>query len=264
MSKMGTVQVDCRGRRAQVEIVGSGLDVVFVGTAAPMMWSRAAAGALAGHGYTVTNFDYGSDCSDPEQRSALDQVADVVAVMDSLDIDRGAVVGLSRGAVTAFGVAATQPDRVSSLVLAMPVAGFSDTIGVHRADPEPEPGEDDVAFMRRFLARVFSEEYLSTNMEHATALTMSMPGEVSRLERDEEEPFPEDMDVGCPTLIIEGGADLVVSPEHPARYLKALPKAEHILVPGASHGWLMEQPGEFARLVAAFLSSSLDGSLRNG
>lgn len=261
---MRAVQVDCRGRRAQVEVVGDGPDVVFVGAASAMMWSRAAARTLAEHGYTVTNFDYGSGCSDPEMRSALDQVADVVSVMDVLGIDNGGLVGLSRGAVTAFAVAATQPVRVSSLVLALPVAGFSDTIGVYHSDPEPEVGEDDEAFMHRLLARVFSKEYLATNGDDAMALAMASSGEVARLERSEEEPFPDGMAVDCPTLVVEGGADLVVSSEHPARYLEAIPDAQHLVVPGGSHGWLMEQPGEFARIVAGFFSSVRAGSPRSG
>lgn len=259
---MRRVQVDCRGREAQVEVVGEGPDVVFVGTAAPMMWSRSAARALAGHGYTVTNFDYGSASDDPESRSALDQVADVVAVMDAVSIDAGVLVGLSRGAITAFGAAGRHPDRVTGLVLAFPVAGFADTIHVHQPVPEPEPGEDDEAFMLRSLASVFSDGFLSSNLDDAILLATSPPGEVVRVERSEEDPFPEGMAVGCGTLIIEGGADEVVSPVHPARYLREISGAEHVVVPDGSHGWLMEQPGEFARIVAAFLSSGRAGPRR--
>lgn len=252
MSGTTRSKVDCRGRSARVEVIGEGSDVVFSGEAAPLMWSRPAAAALAEQGYRVVNFDYGSESDNPVARSALDQVQDVVDVMDALEIQAAPLVGLSRGAMTAFGAAAEYPDRVSSLVLAFPVAGFADTLGFYQPDPEPEPGEDPEAFMRRLLGRLFSEEFLSTRFADAVTLATMAPGEVVRLDRSEEDPFPEDMAVGCDTLVIEGGADQIVTAEHPARYLKALPTAEHHFVPGASHGWLMERPVEFSSILADF------------
>lgn len=264
MSEMIRVQVDCRGRNARVEVLGDGPDVLFVGTAAPMMWSRPGARALAANGYTVTNFDYGSHSADPQPRSALDQVADVVDVMDAVGIDRAVVVGLSRGAMTAFGLTAHHADRVSDLILAFPVAGFADTIGLHRPDPQPEPGEDEEAFMRRFLGTVFSEGFLASNLDDAIALATASPGDVVRVERSDEDPLPDGMAVDCATLIIEGGADEVVSSLHPARYLEAIPQAEHVVIPDGSHGWLMEQPERFAGIVAGFLSPDRGEARQSG
>lgn len=237
-----------------MEVAGDGPAVVFSGAAAPMMWSRAAAGALAEHGYRVVNFDYGSESDDPVSRSALDQVRDVLDVLDGLEIGSASVVGLSRGAMTTFAMAAEQPERVSCLVLAFPVAGFSDTIGIYQPDPEPEPGEDQADFLKRYLGKVFSQEFLASRLDEAVTLATSPPGEVVRLDRSLEDRFPESMSVACPTLVVEGGADEVVPSEHPARYVRAVPSAEHVVLPGAFHGWLMEEPDEFARIVGGFLS----------
>jgi len=241
--------VSCRGRDARVEVVGEGPDVVVVGTAAPIQLTRDFALELAGLGHRVVNFDYGSGHESPEPRTAIDQVSDVIAVMDALEVDRGALVGVSRGAMTAYALASRHPGRVTSLVLALPVAGFADTMLM--VDPYQGPG-DDGDVMAAILSQVFSESYLAANRETAAHLLTIGPGSVDRVERADEEPFGDDT-VSCPTLVIEGGADRVVSSAHPKRYVDAIPGARLVRVDGAGHGWVIEQPGAFAELVAAFV-----------
>lgn len=251
---MNREQVLCRDKVAEVEIVGSGPDVVIVGTAVPMMWAREAAVLLAERGYRVVNFDYGSGADEPEPRTALDQVPDVLDVMDVLGVESASLVGLSRGAMTAFGVAAGYPERVEELVLAFPVSGREDTMMLVDPDPEPNAGESEESFMRRMLGTFFSEQYLETNLDDAVRLVTTPPGSVARVERSEEEVFSDEMSVSHRTLVIEGGADMIVKPEHPARYVEEIEDTEHVLIPGASHGWLMEQPEAFAQIVGDFLS----------
>lgn len=246
--------VDCNGCTAEVEISGEGRDVIFVGTAVPMAWTRDSARALADKGFRVTNFDYGSSAEETVFRTALDQVDDVLSVMDAVGVESAALVGLSRGAMTAFGLAATHRDRVDEVILAFPVAGFEDTMLVVDPDPEPEEGESQAEFMRRALRTMFSDEYLTTDLDRAVSLVTTPPGSAARVDRFEEDPFPEGMDISARTLVIEGGRDQIVKPEHPKRYLQAIEGAEHVLVEDAEHGWLMESPDEFARIVARFLS----------
>jgi 3-oxoadipate enol-lactonase len=255
MSIAHTRHVDCRGREAVVEVSGSGPDVLFVGTAVPMAWSRPTAEALAGLGFRVTNFDYGSGHPSPEYRSALDQIDDVVAVMDALGLDAPVVVGLSRGGITAYGLAARHPDRVSALVLVLPVAPFADTLNI--AEPEPEQGteESDEDFMLRGLSRLFSEEFLTQHYEAAVSLATMPPGSVDRLERHQEDTISDGETVECPALVIEGGADQIVTSEHPLRYLRAIPDAEHVVMREAGHGLPMEQPEALAGLIADFASA---------
>lgn len=253
MSDTRRLEVDCAGRTAHVEVMGHGPDVVFVGSAVPMAWTRPAALALSASGYRVVNFDYGSDDEDPEPRTCLEQVDDVVAVMDAVEVASGAIVGMSRGAITAYGLAAERERRADSLVLAFPVAGFADTLSSVEPEPEPQPGEREEDFMLRSLQTVFSDEYLQAHMEEAMSLVMTPPGSVRRVEREDESPFQEDWVVSCPVMVIEGGRDRVVGPEHPARYLAAVPGARREVVPHASHGWLMEDPAGFAALIGSFV-----------
>ena len=255
MSNWEIRHVDCRGREAVVEVGGQGPDVLLVGTAVPMAWTRPAAEALTRLGFRVTNFDYGADHPDPEYRSAVDQIDDVIAVMDALGLDAPLMVGLSRGGITAYGLAARHPDRVSALVLVLPVAPFADTLNI--AEPEPEQGteESDEDFMLRSLSRLFSEEFLSHHYEAAVSLATTRPGSVDRLERHQEDTISDAETVECPVLVIEGGADQIVTPEHPRRYLRAIPDAEHVVVREAGHGLPMEQPEALALLIADFAAT---------
>lgn len=255
MSSLEIHHVDCRGRQAVVEVGGKGPDVLFVGTAAPMAWTRAAAEALIRRGFRVTNFDYGSDHPSPEYRSAVDQVDDATAVMDAMGIASPVVVGFSRGGITAYGLAGRRPDQIAALVLVMPVAPFADTMNIAEAPPEQRSGESDEDFMRRSLSQVFSDAFLADRYEAAVSLAVTSPGSVARLERHEEKTIPESEVVDCRVLVIEGGADRIVTTDHPRRYSEAIAGAVHVVIPDAPHGWTMEQPEELARLIADFVSS---------
>lgn len=57
MENISRLEVECRGRPAEVEVVGVGPDLVLAGAAGPMAWTRPAAIALARAGFRVVNFD---------------------------------------------------------------------------------------------------------------------------------------------------------------------------------------------------------------
>jgi pimeloyl-ACP methyl ester carboxylesterase len=66
---------------------------------------------LRGHGY--------SDVP-PDGYTSADQAADVLAIMDALDIDRAMLVGHSFGGVIATHAAVLYPERISAIVLSDP------------------------------------------------------------------------------------------------------------------------------------------------
>lgn len=254
MCLLNHLEVDCRGQKAAVEVVGEGRPIVYVGTAAPMAWTRPSAVALAELGFLVVNFDYGSVGADPEPRTALDQSLDVVAVMDEVGVGEGVLVGLSRGAITSYGVAARHPARVIALVQAFPVAGWADTLHEVHSERETESTEHTGDMIDEMLATIFTPGFLADHYDEARAMVTTAPGSVVRVDRSEEDVFVDDDVADCPILVVEGGSDQVVTAAHPARYLKTHPDAAHKVVPEAEHGWLMERPEEFARIVAKFAS----------
>jgi pimeloyl-ACP methyl ester carboxylesterase len=248
--------VDCNGRNANVELIGRGVPVVLVGSGSPMAWVDAAAHILGSRGYEVINYDYSAPTvadEEPEPRTALNQIADVVAIMDEVGVSSAHLVGLSRGAITAYGLSVTEPSRVESLTLAFPVAGHADTLFLEESSPK---GSDTASAdpMRALVETVFSSEFLADHYDEAQNLLLTPPGTVRRVERAEEEPFPVGWLASCPVMIMEGGGDKVVGPTHPGRYAQDHPSARRIHIPGASHGWLMERPEEFADYLAAFVA----------
>ncbi len=177
MSTIRTLEATCDGRAAQVEIVGSGPDLLKIGSAVPLAWSRPAAVALADHGFRTINFGYSASdggVEHPEPRTCLQQVDDVIEVLAQVGTKTVVALGLSRGAITAYGLAARHPDATG--------------------------------------------------------------------------------DVTTPTLIVSGAKDRVVTPAHPARLHRAIPHAESYEFSDASHGFIMEKPHNFARVVAGFLN----------
>lgn len=254
------LDVDCQGRPASVEVAGESPDLVMIGAAAPMMWTAPAARSLTDLGFRVANFDYGPPPrwdQGSEPRSAVDQLRDVLNVMDAVGMHRAHAIGLSRGAMTAFSLAARAPDRVDRLVLAFPVAGFADTMLEGEPELEPHPLESSQQYLDRVvLPSLFSEQFLERHRDEAIELVTSRPGTVSRLDRSEEEPFRPFDRVSSPTLIIEGEEDVIVSSKHPALYSTAIPRAQYVRVPGARHGWIMEEPARLAQMVSDFLRSA--------
>lgn len=94
---------------------GDPLVLVHAGIADARMWEAIVPALAAGH--RVVRFDmrgYGRSLSG---RGRFAFAADLAALLDALEIRRAHVVGASFGGLVALELAATQPERVASLVL---------------------------------------------------------------------------------------------------------------------------------------------------
>jgi len=183
----------------------------------------------------------------------VEQIDDVLAVMASMSIRSAHVVGLSRGAITAFGGASRHPGRADSLILGFPVSGFADTILVENPDlsaPDLSPPEQ----LDHALRLTFSADFLANHRADALALFMSTAGSVVRVDRKDEEPLGSDETVDAPTLILSGSDDRIALKMQSDRLIDAIPHASAIEIPGAFHGYVMKEPDEVARLLVEFLA----------
>ena len=84
-----------------------------------MMWDAQAA-LLLSRGFRVVRADtrgHGASDAAPAPYAMDGLVADTVAVLDALKIDKAHYVGLSLGCMSGFGLGILHPDRVRSLVL---------------------------------------------------------------------------------------------------------------------------------------------------
>lgn len=250
--------VDCRGRPAIARVGGAGPNVVVIGAAAPRQWTEPVTRALRAAGLRALDFDYGPPDGwegEPVARTALDQVEDVVDVLRAADMQKAHAIGVSRGAITASGLAARRPGMVDRLVLAFPVAGSAEIVALADSGPRPLDAEGPTDFVdRAILPMLFSPEYLASNRRVAKDLVLAPQGTVVRVDRQDEEPFHTDDQIDQVTLVLEAELDSVVRSEHPGYYVNTIPDCEHRLVPDARHGWLMERPADFASIAAGFLT----------
>jgi rifampin ADP-ribosylating transferase len=183
--------------------------------------------------------------------------ADVVAVLDVLDIDRAVLVGASSGGYLAQHVAVSAPGRVAGLVLAgaphdlRARPPFADDLA-SVADPV------DPAWVRRFIAGFTDLErlpswYVDVLVDDALRLPAAI-WTASFLGFHTSRPPTELGVIAAPTLVISGGRDGLLGRAQTDALLAAVPDAQWIEYEDTGHLVLEEQPARLAADVVAFLA----------
>lgn len=204
-----------------------------------------------------------SDRPDRQEDYSFDHYyADFVAVLDALEVDRTAVVGISATAMTAIRLAAEQPERVSHLVTA---GGW---ISMKFEDPQvlaasrqalDKMRNDWAAHLDGFFGNVFSEPHSTKPYEDAVVRnggatdgpTTAM-GRIGWLGTDMRETA---RSVRCPTLVIHGDGDRIVPPEQAQALVANIPGARLLSIQGGGHLMPVRDPVAFAQAIQAFAGS---------
>lgn len=166
---------------------------------------------------------------------------DTIAFLETVVGEPAHLVGVSDGAIVALLVALARPDLVRRLVL---IAGVFHRDGWEPGvlDPENEPPE--------FLSRLYAE-ISPDGPDH-------YPVVVKKLERMHSDgPTVSLADLGgvrSRTLVMIGDDDEVTA-EHALALYRAIPDAELAVIPGTSHGLLVEKPTLCNTIVVDFLTS---------
>jgi pimeloyl-ACP methyl ester carboxylesterase len=242
--------------KTRVLTAGEGLPVVFLHGAGGLVWDPFLEG-LAHRHQVVAPEHPGTGISQGVEH--LDDVLDLVLyygeLFDALGLRSAALMGHSFGGMVAAEIAATNPERVSKLVLMAPIGLWLDehpvpdvsTIAPHQlpelllADPSgpaaasltlPDPTDP--------------EALLQAAMTMASILQFIWPlpdkGLSRRLYR-----------VKAPTLLIWGREDRLVDPAYGPRFASAIAGAHLEVVDGAGHLPHIERASEVTALVNAFL-----------
>jgi 3-oxoadipate enol-lactonase len=165
--------------------------------------------------------------------------ADLLALLDRLEIERVSVCGLSLGGMTALWVAANAPDRVDRLVLCSTSARLGPPEAwAERAAAVRAGGMTAVAdsVVRRWFTEAFAAREPEV-VEGFRAMLRSQPadgyaaacGVVERMDL-----VPSLGAIRAPTLIIAGDDDPATPPEHARRIADGVAGARVVTV-GASH-----------------------------
>ena len=190
-----------------------------------------------------------------------DFAADVVALMDAMQIERAVLVGHSMGSINAMRCALDHPSRVAGLVLAGTMPWFGrppELIAFHReqiaplADPVPE------AFAREFQVGTLARPIDAALLDRFVGESLKVPARVWRAAfagfiADEFSARLPAIDV--PTLVVWGEHDAFCAAADQQALLRLIRTARLVEYAGAGHAMHWEEPQRFARDLARFATS---------
>ncbi|MFV1963162.1 MAG: alpha/beta fold hydrolase, partial [Acidimicrobiia bacterium] len=221
--------------------------------------------AFAFHGYGVLSLDLpGHGRSDDPPCPTITEYADVVAgVLDEIGIHDARIVGHSMGAFIGIELAARFPSLVRSLVL----IGVAESMPVHPDLLEAAEANDHLAFD---LVTSWSHARTMHTGGHPTPGLWMMGATVRLLERSRPGVLHNDLaacnsyrtateratEIDAPVLVLMGERDLMTRPAGAALLAESLPDATTVIVAGAGHMVMVEQPDPVIDELFAFWARS--------
>jgi 3-oxoadipate enol-lactonase len=269
---MSLTHVEVPGGRLRVADDGAGPPIVVLhaGVADLRAWDAMVPPLLAA-GYRAVRPDtrgYGASTTEDVEFSLE---SDVIAVLDALGIGRTALVGNSRGGMTALDTAIAFPDRVVAVVgVAAGLAGFdgggtAEEMAIN-AEYEKVDAADpfDADALTEFEAGVWLDgpgqppgrveaSLRASFIEMARPL--NEPGRVRGRRIALDPPANERLvELRCPVLAIAGALDFSEVTAAAERIAAGAPDARSQVWPDVAHMIGMEQPDRLASAIAEFLA----------
>jgi 3-oxoadipate enol-lactonase len=193
--------------------------------------------------YRVIRYDlrgHGGSEVVPGPCTVADLAADVLALLDSLDIERFSYAGVSIGGAVGQQLALTVPDRVEKLAVIASAAQFADPPSwAVRAQQVREQGTEFLVPSR--TGTWFTPEFAAAEpatAERLLAMLRATPpeGYASCCEAigafDVRERLGE---ISAPTLVVAGAEDPATTGEMMRELAEGIPGAQFVVVPGAAH-----------------------------
>jgi 3-oxoadipate enol-lactonase len=193
-----------------------------------------------------------------------DMVADVVAVLDALEIERAVWAGLSIGGMVAMRAAVTVPVRVSGLILVDTHAGAETLykklkyramgLGVKTFGTGPFLPEISKLMFGSTTRRENSALVDDWQQRFASVDVPSMILGIGVLVRRDSvvDRLPQ---IEVPSLVIVGDEDVSLPPPCSREIASALPNSSLVLVPESGHLSALEQPDAVTGAILSFLDS---------
>lgn len=210
--------------------------------------------------YVVVSYDHrgtGVSVSSADAITFDNLVADALAVLDAHGVDQCVLAAESAGAQTALAVAARYPERVTRLVIVDGMysrgiavdddpflqglrSNFGATIErfVQLCVPEPD-SEHIKEWGRKLLARASPEAAIALRIVGAET---NVAGDIARVLQ--------------PTLVLHGALDRIVPLDRARELVRALSKAELVILEDAGHVPTLTRPIEVANAIRSFLRSA--------
>jgi pimeloyl-ACP methyl ester carboxylesterase len=191
---------------------------------------------------------------------------DVIAIADSLGLDRFALVGLSQGATVALDVACKFGSRLNGLVVSgapLPSLVIRDeVIDLDRFRALAAAGD-----LERLRAEWSRHPLMATHAPAARGLLFDILADYDGRDlvtRSDPPALPHDVlrELAVPVLALVGEHDTPWRQACARALCDVAPRAMHAVVPGAGHLANADNPARFNALVASFLTSCADPKKR--
>ncbi len=214
-----------------------------------------------GDAYRVVRFDLRGHRGSPVPPGpyTVDELGrDVLALLDTLELDRVLYCGLSLGAMIGMWLGAHAPDRIRRLALLCTAAYLPPAEGwLTRAAQVRAAGTASIA--EPSLARWFTAPFLVGHRDEVAryrSMLAGIPDEgyagcceaIAAMDLR-----PVLSRIGAPTLVVAGLADPATPPAYAEEIAAGVPDARLDVVPGAAHLAAVERPDEVGRLVREHL-----------
>jgi pimeloyl-ACP methyl ester carboxylesterase len=255
------------------EIAGSGSPVVLVheGIADSRMWDAQWEAFTARHHTLRLDLPgFGrSELAGP----LVAPGADVAALLDSLSIERAALVGASFGGRIALEVALARPELVGALVLVgagHPAHDWSEAMEANDAAEAEAVARGDIDAAVELSLRTWIDGPHRAPHEVDAGVRAAV-GAMARRAYELQAPLWDELDleplepelanripeVDVPTLVVVGALDVDDIQATGRRLAAEIPGARHAVVESTAHAPMMERPAEFNELVLGFLAEVL-------
>lgn len=265
-------QADVGSRRVRYVRRGAGPAVVLVhGFGSSLYTWKDVIPTLAGrHDVVALDLPGFGESDRPADLSLDDLPRAILGLLDTLGIERAAIVGNSMGGAAAVLAAAAQPARVGRLVL-IDAAGFhlaprerpaAFRLATSRAAPLLQALPGKRLIVEWSLRQVLHDDSLVTAERVAEYLAPAQrPGTYAALRSlgaslgDGPGRLAGTLGaIAAPTLVIWGADDRWIPPADADRFVAAIPGSRKVVIPACGHVPQEEKPAEVARLIAEFLA----------
>jgi pimeloyl-ACP methyl ester carboxylesterase len=236
--------VENNGARIWYAAYGSGSPVILLhgGLGNSGNWGYQVP-ALVKNGYRAIVIDsrgHGRSTRDDRPYSYELMASDVLAVMDTLQVDRAALVGWSDGACTALILADKAPERAAAVFF------FACNM-----DPSGTKEFELTSIVQRcFNRHVKDYKELSSTPDQFETFSEA----VGLMQRTQPNYSADDLaQIQAPVTIVHSEYDEFIKQEHAEYLARHIPNAEFVYLPGVSHFAPLQRPGKFNVLLLAFL-----------
>lgn len=223
---------------------------------------------FAKHFHVLTFDQRGSGQSEkPHTEYSIALLADdTAALMDHIGFAAAHIVGVSMGGMIAQELALRHAQKVRSLVLGCTTPGGSQSVRLggealtKAYTNEPLSAEERG---RALAEAAFTPGYITQHPEIIPAMVEARrqrPLDPGALSQRMKAAYAHDTSarlsrISCPTLVITGKDDALISWENSRILAAHIPGAQFVLLEPAGHCFWMEQPGQSSEAILSFFSA---------